>query len=99
MSFRNTSTTYGSVAKFFHWLIFILVFFMIILGYFLDDIPKEYKGSVINVHKWIGLTILTLMILRAAWALTNPKPVLPGITAPWEKSVERSVHLLLYLVI
>jgi cytochrome b561 len=67
--FKNTQTSYGSVAKLFHWTIFILVAFMLFLGFFMDDIEKPLRGAVINIHKILGLTILSLMILRLLWAL------------------------------
>lgn len=94
---RNSSTQYGSVSKFFHWLIAILLITMLIFGFFLDDIPKDYQAFTYNAHKLTGLTILGLMILRALWALSNPKPVLPSDTKPWERVAEHVVHLLLYL--
>lgn len=99
MPLKNTMTAYGSVAKFFHWLIFLLLFFMIIFGYFLDDIPKDYQPFAYNIHKLTGLLILTLMVLRALWAMFNVKPILPMKTRTWERWAERMVHMLLYAVI
>ena len=96
---KNTNEMYGNVAKFLHWLIFILLFFMIILGFFLGDIPKDYQFFAYNMHKLTGLTILVLMILRGLWALINIKPALPSDTLPWQRSLERSVHLLLYFTV
>lgn len=93
---RNTSTSYGSVAKFFHWLIFILLFVMIVYGYFLESVPKPYKAIAVNTHKLIGVTILVLVLLRLMWALINPKPLLPLDTKIWERVLERLVHYLLY---
>lgn len=96
MSFRNTISSYGSITKLFHWIIFLLVLCNITFGFFLDDIPKDYQPAAYNLHKLTGLTILALMLLRAIWALTNPKPLLPMNTRPWEKMAERTVHFLLY---
>lgn len=98
MSLRNTPFAYGTVTKFFHWTIFLLVFFMLIFGFLLDDIPKDYQGVAYNLHKLTGLTILLLMVLRLFWALVNPKPELDNIK-PWERYVERLVHQLLYVAI
>src|SRR3990167_7054195 len=99
MLLKNTATSYGSVAKFFHWLIVILLLCMLVFGYFLDDIPKAYQGMAYNIHKLTGLTILSLMILRALWALINPKPELPATDPAWQHSGARIVHLLLYVVV
>ena len=99
MSLRNTAASYGSVAKFFHWLISILIIFMLIFGYFLDDVPKDYQPMSYNIHKLTGLAILALMVLRLIWALVNPKPVLPTETLPWERLTVRMVHFMLYLFV
>jgi cytochrome b561 len=72
---------------------------MIIYGYFLDDLPKDFKSTGYNIHKLTGLTILTLMLLRLGWALLNPKPVLPFNTPSWQKQGERLVHFLLYITV
>lgn len=96
MSLRNTATTYGSIAKFFHWTIFILVFFMIIFGFFLEDMPDDWQPVTYNIHKLTGLLVLSLMVLRLLWALTNPKPALPFDTLPWQRVAERLTHGLLY---
>jgi len=99
MALRNSQVAYGSVAKFFHWLIFLLVLFMIIYGYSLQYVPKDYQAFAYNIHKLTGVTILTLMILRLLWALSNPKPLLPLDVPHWERLLERFVHALLYLVL
>lgn len=96
---RNSNTQYGSVSKFFHWLIAVLLLGMIIFGFFLDDIPKDYQAFSYNLHKLTGLTLLCLMLLRGAWALCNVKPALPFDTQPWQKVAERVVQWSLYLTV
>lgn len=98
MAFRNTSEQYGSVSKFFHWVIFFLVVCMFFIGYFMDDLSGEIKGTVVNIHKVTGILILLLMLLRLIWSLTNIKPLVPN-AKPWEKMLERSGHFLLYFVL
>lgn len=96
---RNTTSSYGSVAKFFHWLIFVLLVGMLIYGFLLDDFSKEVKPLTYNIHKLIGLTILVLMVLRLGWRLINPKPTLIRDMPEWQRRVERLVHQLMYLFI
>ena len=93
---KNTANTYGSVAKFFHWTIALLVICMLIFGYFLGDINKEYQPVAYNVHKLTGLTILTLMILRLLWRFTNPTPALPFNMPTRQVIAARTSHFLLY---
>lgn len=99
MSYRNTKTSYGSVAKWFHWAIFFLLLFQVIYGYFLDDFPKDYQPFVYNTHKLLGLLILLIMVLRLIWALMNPKPAMPIGTLIWQRWAERFVHAGLYIVV
>lgn len=97
---KNTSVEYGSVAKFLHWLIFILVLGMLIAGYFMGDIEdKALRGSVINLHKQAGLIILLLMMIRVIWAYINVKPALPLNTARWEEWTRDAVHWAMYVVL
>lgn len=98
MSLKNTSTAYGSVAQFFHWLIFLLVLIMIPLGYLMGGVSdKVLRGQLVNTHKVIGVCILVIMLLRALWAVVNVKPGLPFQTPAWQRLAERGVHFILYL--
>ena len=97
---KNTYTAYGSVAKVFHWLIFLLVLCMIIVGFFMDDVSdKALRGQVYSIHKLTGLSILFLMLLRLLWTLINPKPATLFGTPFWQRAAERLVHFLLYAVL
>jgi len=96
---KNTSSSYGSVTKIFHWLIFVLLAGMLTGGFFLDDMPKDYQPLIYNLHKLTGLTILCLMVLRALWASINIKPALPMGTPAWQRSAERILHFLLYITV
>lgn len=100
MPIYNTRFSYGSVSKFLHWLIAFLVLVMLFVGYFMFDIKdKALFGKVINIHKLTGLSILVLMIIRAGWALMNPKPELPINTPAWQHLAERGLHFLFYAVL
>ena len=95
----NTSSSYGNISKLLHWLIAVLIICMLVFGYFLEDVPKAYQSFAYNSHKLIGLTILTLMLLRLLWALVNVKPASPPGTKPWERVAEHVMHWSLYLFV
>ena len=97
MRLKNTSKAYGSIAKFFHWTIFVLLLGMIIYGFLLDDIPKPYQSFNYNLHKLIGILILFLMLARLWWLIRDPKPKKVG--PKWEKWLESFVHYSLYVVV
>lgn len=94
---KNTYSTYGSPAKFLHWIIAILLIGMLTFGFFLDDIPKDYKGVVYNIHKLTGVTILLLMVIRICWSLGNTRPDLPNKTPRWQRFSARTVQYLLII--
>ena len=100
MIWKNTQGTYGSVTKTLHWLIALLVIGMLIFGFVLGNMPNSpMKGTLIDLHKSVGLTILLLMIIRLCWRFINLQPMLP-ITVPlWEQIAARTVHVFLYILL
>ena len=88
---KNSSERYGSVAKFFHWLIALLIFTMLFLGYLMQGL------AVVNVHQIIGLTILTLVACRLIWKLFNPYPQLPPTVSKIEKIGAKTAQAGLYI--
>src|SRR3546814_16794718 len=52
-----------------------------------------------NYHKWIGVTIFALAVLRVLWRLWRPPPPLPIQMRPWERQAAELMHRLLYLLL
>ena len=75
MSFRNTDRQWGSVAKFFHWTIALLIIGNGIFGLCMDlaSNPMQ-KINWLALHKSIGLTVLALFLLRVLWRFFNRQP-------------------------
>ncbi len=99
MQWKNTTTKYGVISKSFHWLVFLLVTVLIVVGFFLDDVPDEYKGTVYNIHKLTGVLVFWLMVLRIIWSWCNVKPALPVNMPRWQQVSARVTHYLLYLLV
>lgn len=98
MQCRNTNKTYGSVSKFFHWLIVIIFLLQVIVGATMDDVPNKFLRSDIFIfHKSLGLTLLFVMILFIAWTISSKKPKWPVEMAAWERLFARTTQILLYL--
>lgn len=57
------------------------------------------KLQLYSYHKWIGITVLLIAILRLAWRSTHPAPPLPAATPAWQRSAAESVHTVLYILI
>ena len=99
MPFRNTTRSWGSLSKAFHWLIVLLI----INQWWIADRAEELKGlaklEALAWHKSFGMTILMLAVLRLIWRLANPTPDLTTETKPWERVLARISHVLLYALI
>lgn len=90
---------YTTPAIAFHWLIAVLVFTLIGLGWYMTDIPKGTpdRAFFYNLHKSIGVTTAILVILRIWWRLTHPAPALPTYVPGWQSQASRLSHGLLYM--
>ncbi len=89
--------SYPTGFKWLHWLAALLVFGMLGVGFFLSDVPSEFKGTAYMLHKSTGLTILALMLIRLVWISSSGKPKLPESTPKWECFLASSVQHALYL--
>ena len=98
----NNRDRYGTVAMTFHWLIALLVIGNLCSGFFVANVMDDanpWHFTVIQIHKSVGLTILTLSVLRLAWRLVNPIPPLPpGMSLPL-RITARATHFLFYFFI
>jgi cytochrome b561/polyisoprenoid-binding protein YceI len=94
----TTPGRYRSPAMALHWLIAILIFGGYGLGLFMHDLPASAEKLVYySWHKWAGVTVFILALLRAAWRMTHPAP--PLVTgARWEHWAAHAAHLALYLL-
>ena len=98
MQLRNTVQSYGVVARFFHWAMFLLIGLTILLALNMEDMPEPDKDLTERLHRSLGLVIFMLLILRFGWKLTNPRPADPPGPA-WMNVAAQLVHWLLYLLI
>jgi cytochrome b561 len=101
MQTSNTRIRYGTVAMALHWLIAALLITNLYLGLTFDDYPRGDPTllQMVTLHKDIGLTVLTLSILRLVWRLMNPVPALPAGMNPLLRFAARATHWLLYFII
>lgn len=100
MAIRNTTRRWGAVAQTFHWLIVLFIVAQFTLATLFDDLPAGPKKlTLLARHKSIGITILMLALLRLLWRSTNPTPALPDTLKPYERSLAKLTHGLLYVLL
>ena len=85
--------TYHAVAKALHWLTALVVFGMLGVGLWMAGLPIGLlKLQVYAWHKWIGLTVLVLTVLRLLWRWRHPPPPLPDTVTRWERRLAPFGH-------
>ena len=96
---KNTTSTYGAVAKGFHWLLFLMLTFSIVMGNFLASMPKgAEKLQAAGMHKSFGAVLLMLILFRFVWRLLNETPRLPDETTAGEAFMAKAMHWGLYVL-
>ncbi len=94
------SPRYTRTAAVLHWLIALLVVCGFCLGLYMVDLKfSPAKLALYSYHKWIGVSIFSLALLRLAWRLTHAPPPLPAGVAAWQRHAAAALHVVLYLLI
>lgn len=97
---KNNTKAYGSIAKAFHWIMFLLVVAMLCVGFYmvgLEATPDKFK--IYGWHKSFGATLLFLALLRVLWRFTNPVPLLPKHLNSAQRFAAKATHILLYTLL
>jgi cytochrome b561 len=100
MAFLNTPASWGSVQKFFHWTIAILVIGLLCLGLYMTS--QKISPAVFRLfalHKSFGIVALTLIVLRLLWTFLTPRTHSLPSHQPWEKFLAHVVHGFLYAAV
>lgn len=90
---------YGIVAKILHWLIFALLAVQYAIGSIMPHIGrKTVNEGWVSWHFSVGAAILFFILVRLAWRLIHPVPLIPTM-APWERVVSGFTHWALYILV
>ncbi|KAF3996097.1 cytochrome b [Glaciimonas immobilis] len=97
----NSPTSYTTTAISMHWLVGLLIFAAFGIGWYMTGIhgltPQKLK--LFSWHKWLGVTIFGLAVIRVAWRLLHPAPALPPGMPRWQQQAAHVVHQVLYVLI
>lgn len=94
---------YTGTAIVLHWLLALAIVCSFCVGLYMAGLPvSPTRLKLFNYHKWAGITILTLSMLRLLWRLSHRPPELPaGVLAhmpAWQRIAHHGTHRLLYLL-
>ncbi len=95
----QNSERYSGPAIALHWLIALLMCCGFGLGLYMVELRfSPQKLTFYSYHKWIGVTVFTLAVLRLLWRLPHRPPPLPASVPPWQQAISGAIHVLLYLL-
>ena len=99
MPLRNTAEAYGSLARFLHWAIVLLIVPQYFIAEAAEELPKGLERlQLMDWHKSLGMLVLLLTLARIGWKIVNRG--LPGpIGNPWQRKAAAAGHGLLYLLV
>ena len=98
---NSSKTRYSTVAILFHWILGATLVGIFLVGLYMADLPfSPTRLKLFNWHKWAGMSVLILSVLRLLWRLTHPAPALPAKIAnampTWQKWAHEGTHIALY---
>ena len=95
---KRYSEQYSLTAIALHWLMALLIIGMLLLGYYMVDLPKgtPNRADYFNLHKSFGVLAGILILLRVYWRLTHPVLPIQGDTPRWTDKLATWAQRLLY---
>ena len=96
---------YSATARFFHWIVALLVAVMAVTGF-----AMVYRGKDLNIwdsltnnlystHKALGLVVLALVVLRLLYRLIAGRPSDEATITPFQRVASHTVHWSLYALL
>lgn len=99
---RNTVTSYGSVAKWLHWLTALMILVAYLLVLYLEYVllgEGPYRTIFVKLHKAVGASVLLFFVLRLWWRCINPHPHMPASMPNWQIYSSQATHFALYALL
>ncbi|MEY2689068.1 MAG: hypothetical protein RL375_3266 [Pseudomonadota bacterium] len=86
-----------------HWVLAIAIVTSFAVGVYMHELPfSPFRLKLYNWHKWAGVTILLLSVLRLVWRISHRPPALPASMVAampaWQRTAHHATHHLLYLL-
>ena len=102
-SHHSPESRYHGVAILLHWVLGAALIAVFALGVYMADLPfSPQRLKFYSWHKWAGMLILILSVLRLVWRLTHRPPALPArieqAMPRWQAVAHHATHHGLYLL-
>src|SRR5690554_4627965 len=90
---------YTRTAILLHWLMALGLAGTFVLGFYMEGLPfSPNKLKLISWHKWAGIALLVLIVIRLVWRFTHRTPDLPPEMGPLSRFAAHAGHGLLYVL-
>jgi cytochrome b561 len=98
MSVRNFPTTFGSVARAFHWGTALLILVSLAMIEVRDWAPRgsALRAGLRDWHAQFGLVVLALVWFRLFWRIGNVEPGIVPPPAAWQRKAAHAVEWTFY---
>jgi len=98
MNARNSPTTFGTVARAFHWSMALLVLASLAMIELRGWAPRGsvLRGALRDWHSQAGLIVFALVGFRLAWRLANVEPGIVPPLAAWQRRMAHAVEWTFY---
>ncbi|MBM4196781.1 MAG: cytochrome b [Gammaproteobacteria bacterium] len=102
---RNSATGWGRLARFFHWLMVLIIAVQFPLGLLMVEAYDAWLAGngdtalvmlLSRAHNTLGFLVLIVVLLRLGWRTANPTPQLPAALKAWQRLTARTTHVALY---
>lgn len=90
---------YTATAKVLHWFMALLILGLLVLGFVMTEMPlSPQKLQVYSWHKWAGVTVFMLLLVRVTWRLSHRPPPLPWQMGKLQQMAAHLGHVVLYVL-
>ena len=84
-----------------HWVLGLTILGLFGMGLYMTSLPfSPARLKLYNWHKWAGITLLALSVLRVLWRATHRPPALPASIAhampAWQHWAHHGTHYVMY---
>ncbi|MFA7267850.1 MAG: cytochrome b [Sterolibacterium sp.] len=95
----NQPTSYTRTAILLHWLTAAAILCAFPLGVYMHELQlSPRKLQLYSYHKWIGITVLLLVVVRLIWRSRHRPPPLPAGMPRCQQITAHGMHHGLYLL-
>ena len=95
------TASYTAGAKLLHWVLALALIGIFGVGLYMADLPfSPLRLKLYNWHKWVGITIFSLSVVRLLWRFTHRPPPLPAAMVQsmpkWQHWAHEVTHYAMY---